>query len=131
MHRVCSTWLFLLAFFAADHFVAVLDTLALIRLRTPERANFRRDLTDPLAVGAADRDSRRPFAGDLHVARDRVDDVVAVAELQRQVVALHRGAITDAVDFEIAGKAGRDAGHHVVDQGARRAPHRTRPRRLV
>ena len=56
---------------------------------------------------------------------------MAVAELQVEVAALHRGAIADAVDFEVAGKAGRDAGHHVVDQRPRRAPHRPRPLAVV
>ena len=56
---------------------------------------------------------------------------MAVAELQVQDIALHRGAIADAVDLEVAGEAGGDAGDHVVDQRPRRAPHRPRPLALV
>src|SRR5579862_4532786 len=108
--------LLLLAFLAADRFVAVLDPLALVGLGRAERADFGGDLADPLAVGAADRDHGRPLADDPHVFGDRVGDVVAVAELQVERLALHRGAIADAVDLEVAGKAGRDPGHHVVDQ---------------
>src|SRR5829696_9133000 len=87
--------LLLLAFLAADRLVAVLDPLALVRLGRAERADLGRDLADPLAVGAADRDRGRPLAGDLDVGWDRVVDVVAVAELQVQRIALHRGAIAD------------------------------------
>src|SRR5579863_2361146 len=116
--------LFLLAFLAADDFAGIFDALALVRLGRAERADLGGNLADALAVGAAHRDHRRPLAGDPHILRDRIGDVVAVAQLQVQDVALHRGAIADAVDLEVAGEAGGDAGHHVVDQRAGRAPHR-------
>src|SRR5712691_332413 len=116
--------LLLLAFLAADRLVTVFDPLALIGLGRAERADLGGDLADPLAIGAAHCDRGRPLAGDPHILRDRVGDLVAVAELQGQGIALHRGAIADAVDIEVAGEAGGDAGDHVVDQRPRRAPHR-------
>ena len=41
-------------------------------------------------------------------------------------VALHRGAVTHADDFELDAEALRHAGHHVVDQRALHAPHGAR-----
>src|SRR5437016_4625787 len=118
--------LLLLAFLAANRLVAILDPLALVRLGWAERADLGGDLADPLAIGAADRDRGRPLADDLHVLGDRINDIVAVAELQGEGAALHRGPVADAIDVEVAGEAGGDAGHHVVDQRPRRAPHRPR-----
>ena len=47
---------------------------------------------------------------------------MAEAELQVQVLALHRGAIADALDFQLLGEAGGDAGDQIVDQ-VRDRPH--------
>src|SRR6185437_17038824 len=105
--------LLLLAFLATDMLGLVLDALALVRLGLAEGADHRRDLADALAVGAADRDRGRLLADDLDIAGDGENDVVAVAQLQHEVLALHRGAVSDAVDLEIDGEALRDAGHHV------------------
>src|SRR5690348_11236180 len=114
--------LLLLAFLAADALVAVLDALALIGLGLAEGADHRRGLPDPLAVGAGDGDRGRLLAGDLDVARDRENHVVAVAQLQHQVLALDGGAIAHALDLQALGEALGDAGDHVVDESARRAP---------
>src|SRR6185312_5189713 len=114
--------LFLLAFLAADVLVAVLDALALIGLGLAEGADHRRRLPDPLPVGAGNGDRGRLLAGDLDVARDREDDVVAVAQLQHQVLALDRGAIAHPLDLQALGEALGHAGDHVVDESARRAP---------
>src|SRR5262249_40131375 len=119
-HRL--SLLLLLAFLAADRFVTVFDALALIGLGTAERANHGRDLADALLIGAAHRDRGRLLASNLDVRRDRGLDVVAVAELQHEIFALHRGAIADAVDLQIDGVSGVDAADHVVDERARRAP---------
>src|SRR5580693_2662602 len=79
---VSSPWrLLLLAFLAADMFLGVLDALALVGLGRPVRADLGGDLADPLAVGAAHHDQGRALAGDLDVLRDRVGNVMAVAEL--------------------------------------------------
>src|ERR1051326_1369702 len=76
--------LLLLAFLAADKFVAVLNPLALVGLGRAETADFRGDLADPLTIGAGNGDRGRPLAGDFDVGRDRVIDVVTIAELQVQ-----------------------------------------------
>jgi hypothetical protein len=60
--------------------------------------------------------------------RDRVDDVVAVAELQLQILALHRGAIADAGDLSVFGEALGHAGDQVLHQRALHAPDGTRAR---
>src|SRR4051794_10073234 len=115
--------LLLLAFLADDRLGLVLDALALIGLRRPEGADLRGDLADALLVGAADRDAGRLVAPDLDVLRDREDDVVAVAQLQLQVLALHRRAIADAVDLQRLPEALRDTQHQVARQVAGGAPH--------
>src|ERR1700722_5482814 len=119
---VMAPSLLLLALLAADGLVDILDALALVGLGLAVAADHGGDLADALPVGAADRDRRRLLADDLHVVGDREIDVVAVAQLQHQVLALDRGAISDAVDLEIAREALRDARDHIVDEGARRAP---------
>src|SRR6185437_12940081 len=114
--------LLLLAFLAADMLVRIADALALVGLGLAVGAQHRGDLPHLLPVGTGDADRGRLLAGDLDLARDRKGHVVAVAELQHQVLALHRGAIADTLDLEALGEALGDAGHHVVDGGAHRAP---------
>src|SRR6185312_6249818 len=119
--------LLLLAFLAADGLGVVLDALALVGLRLAVAADDGGDLADALAVGAADRDRGRLLADDLDVVRDRELHLVAVAELQVERLALDGGAIADAVDLEVDGKALRDAVHHVVDERPGGPPERPRP----
>src|SRR5258708_61595 len=76
LHRA----LLLLAFLAANGFVTVLDPLALVGLGRAERAELGGALADPLAIGAVHGDRRRPLAVDPHILRDRIGDLVAVAE---------------------------------------------------
>src|SRR5579864_564075 len=123
--------LLLLAFFTPDLLGIVFDALALVRLGPTERADHRRNLADTLAVGAADVDRRRLLAGDLDIGRNRKRNVVAEAQLKDEILALHRRAVADAVDFEIDAVALGDTIHHVVDEGARRAPGHARAFRLV
>src|SRR5260221_2716028 len=114
--------LFLLAFLAADMLGGVFDALALVGLGLAEGADHRRRLPDPLPIGAGNEDRGRLLAGDLDVAGDREDDVVAVAQLQHQVLALDRRTVSDALDLQVLCEALGPAGDHVVDQGAHRAP---------
>src|SRR3984893_15517351 len=92
--------LLLLPLLAADRLGRVFDPLALVGFRRTVGADLGRDLADPLAVGAADSDQSRPFADGVDVAGDRIRDLVAVAELQIERVALHSGAVADAVDLK-------------------------------
>jgi hypothetical protein len=61
-----------------------------------------------VGFGTADRDP----------LRDLVDHVVAVTERELQVLALHRGAVTDAGDFELLLEALGDAFDQIRDLGA-------------
>src|SRR5262249_30583354 len=58
--------------------------------------------------------------------RDREDDVVAVAELELQVLALQLSAIADAVDLELVLETLGDPLYEVRDQRPIGAPHGTR-----
>src|SRR6185369_15562796 len=87
---------------------------------------FGGHLADPLLVRPGDGDFGRLRRHDRDPFRDRIDHVMAVAELQLQVLALHRRAIADAGDLELLFEALGDAGDQVVDQRPRRAPLRAR-----
>src|SRR5262249_20813150 len=76
----------LLAFLAEDVLTGIPDALALVRLGRPETANLRGDLADLLLVDAGDDDLDRPRRGDRDAIRDRIVDLVAVAEPPLQVL---------------------------------------------
>src|SRR5215813_1699170 len=113
----------LLAFLAEDVLAGILDALALVGLGRPEVANLGRDLADPLLVDTGHHDLGRLRRRDRDAVRDRINDLVAVAERQLQVLALHGGAIADAGDFEPPLEALGHAGDHVGEQRPRHAPH--------
>src|SRR6185369_15678121 len=114
--------LLLLAFFAEDVLAAVLDTLALVRLGLAPAADLGRDLADLLLVDAADLD--RVLVRSLHIDAfgQLVIDVVAVAELQAQVLALGLGVVADAGDLEHLGEALGHACDEVLDHRPLHAP---------
>ncbi len=114
----------LLAFLAEDGFVGILDALALVRLGLAEGTDLGGDVADLLSVDAGHHDLGRLRHLDRDPFRDRIDDVVAVAELDLQVLALQGGTVADAVDLELALEAFGDPHHHVGEQRAIGAPHR-------
>src|SRR3984957_18791357 len=116
--------LLLLAFLAEDAFAGIFDALALVRLRRSIIADLGGDLADLLPVAAGDHDFDRPWRRNGDAFGDQIDDVVAIAERDLQVLALHRGAIADAVDLEPLLETFGDAGDQIGDQRARRAPLR-------
>src|SRR5690242_20566444 len=115
--------LLLLAFLAEDVLAGVLHALALVRLGLAEGADLRRHLADLLAVDAGDHHLGRLRRRDRDAVRDRIDHVVAVAERDLQVLALHGGAVADAGDLELPLEALGHPGNQVRDQRARGAPH--------
>src|SRR5712671_4812353 len=123
--------LLLLAFLAEDVFACVFDALALVGLGPAETADLGRDLADLLTVDPGDDDLGRLRRRDRDAGRDRIDHVMAVAERDLQILALHRRAIADAGDLELPLAALGDAGDQVGDQRARGAPHRARALGLV
>src|SRR5262249_211351 len=123
--------LLLLAFLAEDVLAGVLDALALPGLGRPEAADLGGPLADLLAVDAADHHLGRLRRRDRDAVRDRIDHVVAVAQRDLQVLALHGGAIADAGDLELPLEPLGDAGDEVRHQRARGAPHGARALGLV
>src|SRR5688572_13520145 len=93
--------LLLLAFLADDLLTSVTNALALVRLGTAIFADLGSNLADLLLVDAGHGDFRRLRHGDRDVLRRFVDDVMAEAERQLQVLALHGGAIADAGDLKL------------------------------
>src|SRR4051795_914742 len=93
--------LLLLAFLAEDKFIGILHALALVGLRRTIAADFRGDLADALDVIARHGDLGWLRDRDGDAFRDRVDDVVTVTQRELQVLALHRGPITDAGDLQL------------------------------
>src|ERR1700749_2829632 len=90
--------LLLLAFLAEDELTSVLHALALVGLGLAEPANFGRDLADLLFVDPGHHHFGGLGRGNRDAFGNRVDHVVAVAERDLQVLALHRSAIADAAD---------------------------------
>src|SRR5215470_1445244 len=86
----------LLAFLAEDVLAGVSDALALVGLGRPIAANLRRHLTDLLLVDAGHHDLGGLRRRDRDPLRDRIVDLMAVAELKLQVFALDGGSIADA-----------------------------------
>src|SRR5690349_17068780 len=117
-----ASWLLLaadlagLAGLAADVLTGVAHALALVRLGLAGGANLGGDLADKLLVDADDREAGRV----LDLERDalgRVDlDRVAVAEVERELLAVLRRAIADAGDLEALAVAVGHADDHVVDE---------------
>src|SRR5262249_5664122 len=92
----------LLAFLAEDVLARILHALALVGLGLAERPDLGRHVPDLLVVDAADHNLGRLWHRDRDPLRDRIGDVVGIAELKLQVLALHRGAVADAGDLELA-----------------------------
>src|SRR5512146_242587 len=118
--------LFLLAFLTEDVLAGVFHALALVRLGRTVTADFRGHLADLLLVDAGDDDLGRLRRRDGDARRDRVVDVVREAELQAELLALHRRAITDAGDLELLFEALGHAIDQVAHQRAGGAPLRAR-----
>src|SRR6185295_8071060 len=74
--------LLLLAFLAQDLLARILDALALVGLGRPHAADLGGHLPDLLPVGAADLDLGRLRRPDRDARRDRIDHLVAEAQLQ-------------------------------------------------
>src|ERR1700710_1399121 len=113
--------LLLLAFLAEDKFIGILHALALVGLRRTIAADLGGHLADALDVVAVDDDLGRLRNRDRDAFRDRVDDIVAVAERELQVLALQRGAIADPGDLKLLLKTLGDAGQQIRDLGPRGA----------
>src|SRR3954449_6727957 len=120
-----SPWLLLLAFFAEDILAAILDALALVRLRLAPAANLGGDLSDLLLVDAGDLDRVLVGSLDVDAFGHGVVHVVAIAELEAQVLALGLRAVADAGDLEDLGEAFGHTGDEVLHVGPLHAPRRT------
>src|SRR3990170_6238305 len=120
--------LLLLPFLAEDVLAAVLDALALVRLGLAPLAYLGGELADGLLVDAADLDRGLVRGLHLQAFRHVEIDIVALAELKLQLVALRIRAVADAGDLEDLGEALGHALDQVRDERALHAPEG--PRRL-
>src|SRR6185436_7930259 len=95
-----------LAGLATNHFVAVLDALALVGIGLAETADLGRGLSDLLLVDAGDGDvSALRVHGHVDSFRNRETDGMRVSELEHDLAALDLGAVADADDVELAFEA--------------------------
>src|SRR5262245_52496748 len=105
-----------LAGLAADVLALVADTLALVRLGLARRADLRGNLADELLVDADDREAGRVLDFEADPGR-RVDlDRVAVAQVELELLADLRRAITDTGDLERLAIAVGHADDHVAHE---------------
>src|SRR5579871_926073 len=118
--------LLLLAFLAAHELAGVADALAFVGLRRAHAADAGGGLADQLLVDAADADLGLPRRRERDAGRRRHVDLVRVAELHRQRLALHLRAVAHADQLQRGLVALGHAVDHVGDQAAREAPHRPR-----
>src|SRR5882757_5722700 len=106
--------LLLLAFFAANTLARIFHTLALIRLRRTIAADLGRHLSHKLLVDPGDADHGRLFAHDSDSSRNRIGHVVRKAQLQLQILALHRRAVADAGNFQLFAEPFRHPADEIV-----------------
>src|ERR1700745_760850 len=118
--------LLLLAFLAEDELARIAHALALVRLRRPEFPDLGRDLADLLLIDARHQDLGGLRTLHLDSLRNGIGDVVAIAKLELEVGALHRGSIADARDLESLGAALGHAGDKIGHKCPRHAPHGAR-----
>src|SRR5690606_27551020 len=114
--------LLLLPFLAEDVLAAILDALALVRLGLAPAADFGGELADGLLVDARDLDRGLVRGLHLEAFRHVEVDVVAVAELKLELLALRARTVADAGDLEDLGEALRDTFDEVRHQRALHAP---------
>src|SRR5690606_20604461 len=124
--RLVALILLLLAVFAHDALAGVTHALALVRLGTAVLADLSRNLADNLLVDTGDDDFRRLRSRERDACGRLIDDFVAEAKRQLQVLALHGGAVTHAVDLEATLEAVLHAGQDVRDLSTGHAPLGTR-----
>src|SRR5207245_3322928 len=121
-----------LALLAADGFLGVLDSLALVGLGRAQFADLRRHQTDAVLVGAL---HGQPVAlgvvlgGDA--LRQRVHHRMGEAERQVDLLALQLRLVADAGDVQRAGEPLGHAVDHVRDQRPRQAVKLTGAARVV
>ena len=110
--------------FALDELLAILDSLALVRLRRSETANFGRRLAEQLAIGAAESDDNLAFDRCRHALRQRKHHRMRIAQSHVNFLASDFGAVTDAIDIEHTAKSLAHPLRHVGDQLARQPVQR-------
>src|SRR6516164_4456494 len=93
--------LLLFAFLPANVLGCVSDTFAFVGFGWPISTDVGRDLTHALPIGSAHGDNRRPLASDPDVAGDRKRDVVTIAKLEIESIALNLRAIANPCDLQI------------------------------
>ena len=101
--------LLLLAFFAEDVLVHILDAFALIRLWLTPSADICRNLTDKLFVVSDNLDLRRLRHVDRDVLRKQKDHRVAEPKVQLQITSEQLRAKTNTDDLELAREAVADS----------------------
>src|SRR5690606_34290081 len=115
-----------LSFFTPYSFTAVTDTLAFVRLRLTEAADFSGNLTNLLLVNAFDYHFglSGSFYGDP--GGNRILNRMGKAQRKAQHAALSLCTITTAHQLQLALEALGYAGYHVGNQGAHCTSNRTR-----
>src|SRR5574337_732453 len=110
----------LLGFLQRDLLTGITHSLALVGLGRTETANLGSDLPHNLLVGTLDEHFRLGRGLDADALGRIKHHRMGKAEAQAQRLALHRDAITDADQLELALVPRGHAGDHVGEQRTRR-----------
>src|SRR5690606_30957743 len=94
-------FLLLLAFLADNPLAGILHALALVGFRAAILADLGGDLANDLLVDAGHDDFGRLRHSDRDAFGRLIDDIMAEAKRELQVLALHRRTVADAVDLEL------------------------------
>jgi hypothetical protein len=100
---------------ASNDLSGVTNTLALVRLGGSDASNTGGLFTNDLLVDAANRDTIIALDCIGHAIRGDHANLVRVAHVQDEMLAIERGAVPNSKDFEILGVPIGNTDNHVVD----------------
>src|SRR5690606_33724183 len=118
-------YLLLLSFFTPYSFTAVTDTLAFVRLRLTEAADFCGNLTNLLFVDAFDNHFSLSWSFYGDPSGNRILNRMGKAQRKAEHAALGLRTITNAHQLQLTLEALRHSGDHVGNQGTHCTSNRT------
>src|SRR5581483_3225091 len=120
-----------LAFLLPELFALIANALLLVDVGRLDRTKVRRGLPDHPLVDAFHRDDRLLVHFGFDALGQRELDGMGVADVEAELLSLHRGLVPDAGDFQRPLVALGHTEDHVLQLGARQSVQRLRVRLLI